>query len=145
MRDLIRQRPRANWGLPNVRDEIDRMFNDFALSDEEGDKFWAPAVDIAEESDKLVITAEIPGVEKNDVRISLHDNVLTIEGEKSHAVEEKQDKFYRCERSYGKFSRSFTLPSKVDAGKIDASFKDGILTVALPKVEEAKPHQITIK
>jgi HSP20 family protein len=129
----------------DVRDELNRLFNGIAFDNDEGDRFWAPSVDITEEDDKLVITAEIPGVDKKDVRINLHDNVLTIEGEKNRTVEENQDKFYRCERSYGKFSRSFTLPSKVNAEKIEAAYKDGILTVTLPKVEEAKPHQVLIK
>jgi len=141
---LIRHKPGVNWGLMNVGDEIDRMFEDFTMRNEESGKFWAPSVDIAEENDKLVLTAEIPGVDKKDVRINLHDNVLTIEGEKNHVTEEKQDKYYRCERDYGKFSRSFTLPAKIDADKIEAAFKDGILTITLPKAEEAKPHQITI-
>jgi HSP20 family protein len=144
MRGLIRHRPQMNWGLMDMRDELNRMFGDFGFNNEENERFWAPSVDIIEENDKLAIIAEIPGVDKKDVKISLQDNVLTIEGEKGRMTEEKQEKLYSCERSYGKFSRSFTLPSKVDATKIEATYKDGILTVTLPKAEEAKPHQVNI-
>lgn len=146
MRSLVRQRPQmANWGLMDLRDEIEKMFNDFGAGGDAGEGFWTPSVDISEESDKLVMTVELPGVDKKDVKISLHDNVLTIEGQKSRQAEEQKDKYYRCERSYGKFSRSFTIPTKVVADKIDAGYKDGILTITLPKVEEAQPRQIQIK
>ncbi len=146
MRSLVRQRPRmANWGLMDLRDEIEKMFNDFGAGDDAGEGFWTPSVDISEESDKLVMTVELPGVDKKDVKISLHENVLTIEGQKTRQTEEQKDKYYRCERSYGKFSRSFTLPTKVVADKIEANYKDGILSITLPKVEEAQPRQIQIK
>jgi len=141
MRSLVRQRPRmANWGLMDLRDEIEKMFNDFGAGDDAGEGFWTPSVDISEESDKLVMTVELPGVDKKDVKISLHENVLTIEGQKTRQTEEQKDKYYRCERSYGKFSRSFTLPTKVVADKIEANYKDGILSI-----EEAQPRQIQIK
>jgi HSP20 family protein len=146
MRSLIRQRPMvANWGLMDLRDEIEKMFTDFGAGGETGEGFWTPSVDISEEPDKLIMAAELPGIDKKDVKISLHENVLTIEGQKSRQAEEQKDKYYRCERSYGKFSRSFTLPTQVVADKIDASYQDGILTVTLPKVEEAQPRQIQIK
>jgi HSP20 family protein len=145
MRSFVRCRPQWNRGLTDVRDEMERLFNDMAFNDGQNGEFWAPTVDIVEETDKLVVTAELPGVDKKDVKISLQDNVFTIEGEKTRTTEEKQDKFYRTERNYGKFSRSFNLPTKVATDKIEAEFNDGILTINLPKVEEAKPHQITIK
>jgi HSP20 family protein len=146
MRSLMRQRPMvANWGLMDLRDEIEKMFHDFGAGGETGEGFWTPSVDISEEPDKLIMAAELPGVDKKDVKISLHENVLTIEGQKSRQTEEQKDKYYRCERSYGRFSRSFTLPTHVVADKIDANYKDGILTVTLPKVEEAQPRQIQIK
>jgi HSP20 family protein len=129
----------------DLRDEIDKMFNDFGIVGDSGEGYWTPSVDISEEPDKLIMTVELPGVDKKDVKISLHENVLTIEGQKVRQTEEQKDKYYRCERSYGKFSRSFTLPTKVVADKIDASYKDGVLTVTLPKVEEAQPRQIQIK
>ena len=145
MRSLIRHRPHMDWGMTDVRDEINRIFgNLIGEADPEG-RFWAPPVDIAEEDERITITAELPGIEKKDVRISIQENVLTLEGEKTRKVEEKDDRFCRCERSYGRFSRSFTLPSKVDADKISADFNDGILMVSLPKVAEAKPRQIEIR
>jgi HSP20 family protein len=145
MLGLIRQRPhRMNFGLMNIGDEIEKMFHEFGASGETGEGFWSPSVDISEEPNRLVMSVELPGIDKNDVKISLNESVLTIEGQKSGQTEEQKAKFYRCERSYGKFSRSFTLPGKVVADKIDASYKDGILTITLPKVEEAQPRQIQI-
>jgi HSP20 family protein len=134
-----------NLGVMDLHDEIEKMFNDFSANGEIGEGFWNPSVDISEESDKLVMSAELPGIDKKDVKISLHENVITIEGEKARQIEDQKDKFYRCERSYGKFSRSFTLPVKVVADKIVASHNDGILTIILPKVEEAQPRQIQIR
>ncbi len=145
MRGLIRHRPTVNWGLMDMRDELNQLFGDLGFTNDDGERFWAPSVDIAEESDKLVMTAELPGVDKKDVKINLHENVLTIEGEKTRSFENKQEKFYSNERSYGKFSRSFSLPAKIDASRIEAAYKDGILTITLPKVEEAKPQAIVIK
>jgi len=106
---------------------------------------WTPAVDIAEHDDQYLVKVELPGVNKDEVKLTLENNILTIRGEKKQEKETKKENYHRVERSYGSFQRSFTLPAAVKADKIDASYKDGILTVALPKAEEAKPKQIEVK
>jgi len=106
---------------------------------------WTPAVDIAEHDNEYLVKAELPGVNKDEVKLTLENNILTIRGEKKQEKETKKENYHRVERNYGSFQRSFTLPAAVKADKIDASYKDGILTVSLPKSEEAKPKQIEVK
>jgi HSP20 family protein len=105
---------------------------------------WAPAVDIFENGDNLVIRAEIPGVERDDVDISVRNNSLTLRGERRREQEINEDNTYRLERSYGKFVRSFSLPRTVDSSRISAKYKNGVLDILLPKAEEAKPKKIEI-
>ena len=105
---------------------------------------WAPAVDIYEQDGNIVMKAELPGVDPKAVDIRLENNTLTLRGERKLDSEVKQDSYHRVERSYGAFSRSFTLPTVVDQGNIKAEFKDGVLKLVLPKREEAKPRQIQI-
>jgi HSP20 family protein len=105
---------------------------------------WAPAVDIRETGDNLIITAELPGMGKDDVKVNYEDGVLTIRGEKKQEHEHKDANYHRVERSYGVFERSFRLPSRVAVEKIEAKFKDGVLHLTLPKAEEARPKQIQI-
>ena len=104
-----------------------------------------PAVDIAEDDDRYVVTVEIPGASKNDVTVETDDNVLTIRGEKKSEREEKKEQTRWVERSYGSFTRSFTLPANAQAERVVASFKDGVLTIEVPKRPEAKPRAIAIK
>ncbi len=129
--------------------EINRMFDSFFQGGTADDSFglssWSPAVDIAEHDNEFVVKVELPGVDKNDVKITMQDNVLTVRGEKKQEKESKDSSYHRIERSYGSFQRSFTLPAPVRSDKIDAVFKDGMLTVSLPKSEEAKPKQIDVK
>ena len=106
---------------------------------------WMPPVDVIEERDTIRLVAELPGVKPEDVKISLESNVLTLQGEKKKEEEREDDKAYRFERTYGMFERSFTLPATIDANKIVAKFEAGLLTILLPKVEAAKPRQITVK
>jgi HSP20 family protein len=106
---------------------------------------WAPRVDIAETDAEFTIKAEIPEVKKEDVKISLENGVMKISGERKQEKEEKNKKFHRVERFYGSFMRSFILPDNVDESKIDASFKDGVLNLKLPKTEKAKPKSIDVK
>jgi HSP20 family protein len=110
-----------------------------------GPSIWTPAVDITEKDDEYLVKVELPGVEKNDVQITLESNILTVKGEKKQEKEEKGENYHRMERSYGSFQRSFTLPTTVKSDKIDASFKDGVLSIRLPKSEEAKPKLIEVK
>lgn len=106
---------------------------------------WAPRVDIAETDKAFEIKAEIPEVNKEDVKVTVHNGVLTIQGERRQEKEEKGKKFHRVERYYGSFTRSFTLPDNVDETKISASFKDGVLNIQIQKTEEAKPKSIEVK
>lgn len=106
---------------------------------------WAPACDICETENEIIVKAELPGMKKEDVNVSFENNTLTIRGERKFEDETKRENYHRVERRYGEFIRSFLLPSFVDTGKINAEFKDGILRVALPKREEAKPKQVEIK
>ena len=106
---------------------------------------FAPSVDIGEDDDRYVITVELPGSKKEDVTVEMNDRVLTIRGEKRNEREEKKEQSRWVERSYGSFSRSFTLPSNAVADRVKAEFKDGVLTIEVPKAEEAKPKAITIR
>ncbi|MEK6525900.1 MAG: Hsp20/alpha crystallin family protein [Nitrospirota bacterium] len=106
---------------------------------------WAPLVDITEDDKEYLIKAELPEVKKEDVKLTAHDDVLTITGERKYEKEEKGKKYHRVERAYGSFERSFTLPEDADEGKIAAEFKDGVLKVHLPKSEKAKPKSIEVK
>jgi HSP20 family protein len=146
------EREFSSWSpfrdLVNMQREIGRVF-DGLLPEYDTDNMvvaqWAPRVDVSESKDAYVIKAELPGVSKSDVKITLHDNVLTIKGEKKEEKEEKDVNVHRIERSFGMFERAFSLPLTVKSDKIDASFKDGVLTVTLPKAEEAKPKEIEVR
>jgi HSP20 family protein len=105
---------------------------------------WAPAVDVYEDENKVVVKAELPGMTDKDIDVNILNNTLTIKGEKKKEEEKKEQSYYRLESSYGVFQRSITLPSHVAADKVKASFKNGILEIELPKKEEAKPKQIRV-
>ena len=115
-----------------------------AVGSEEPRKNWTPAVDIFEKGSDLVIRAELPGVSRDAIEIDVENNTLTLQGERKQDVEVEEGKNYRSERTYGLFSRRFTLPTTVDAGRISATHKDGVLEIVLPKVEQAKPKRIEI-
>lgn len=106
---------------------------------------WAPAVDVAENDNGYTVTVELAGAKKDDVTVEVHDNVLTIRGEKRNEREEKDEQRRYVERSYGSFSRAFTLPANAAGDKVVAAFKDGVLTVEIPKQEESKPKVISVK
>jgi HSP20 family protein len=106
---------------------------------------WTPSVDISETEGEYQIKAEIPDVKKEDVKVTLEDGVLTIQGERKHEKEEKGKKYHRIERSYGSFVRTFSLPDVIDEDKVKAEFKDGVLNLHLPKSEKAKPKAIDVK
>ncbi|MDE3017973.1 MAG: Hsp20/alpha crystallin family protein [Nitrospirota bacterium] len=106
---------------------------------------WAPLVDISEDEKEYLIKAELPEIKKEEVKVTVQDDVLTIAGERKYEKEEKGKKFHRIERAYGSFERSFTLPEDADAAKVVADFKDGILKIHLPKSEKAKPKSVEVK
>lgn len=152
---LIRWNPTrelTNWAsdLWNMQREINRLFDNFFRGGVQDDgslglSYWMPAVDIAEHDNEFVVKVELPGVSKDDVKVTLESNILTIRGEKKQDRETKNENYHRLERTYGSFQRSFTLPSSVRSDKIEAVYKDGILTITLPKAEEAKPKLIDVK
>ena len=134
----------------NMQREINRMFDSFFRTGWVEDtglapSTWSPATDIVESDNGYVVKVELPGLSKDDVKIMMQNNLLTIRGEKKQEKEGKEEGYHRIERSYGAFQRCFTLPSAVDPSKIDASFKDGILTVVVPRSEAAKPKTIEVK
>jgi HSP20 family protein len=106
---------------------------------------WAPLVDISEDDKEYLVKAELPEIKKEDVRVSVENGVLSISGERKIEKEEKDRKYHRVERAYGRFERSFTLPDGADGTKITAEFKEGVLKVRLPKAENAKPKSVTVK
>lgn len=146
---IIRWNPQTHL----LRGRMDRLFNEMLRdywgpetgSEEVSSRVWAPPVDIREGSDALTLTAELPGLTKDDVSITLENNVLTLSGERKFEKETQGEAYHRIERSYGSFSRSFTLPSTVRTDTVEARFEHGVLTVSLPKQEESKPRKITIK
>ena len=106
---------------------------------------WAPLVDISEDDKEYLIKAELPEVKKEDMKVTVQNEVLTITGERKFEKEEKDKKYHRVERAYGSFTRSFTLPAEVDPAKVEAEVKDGLLTVHLVKSEKATPKSIEVK
>jgi HSP20 family protein len=145
---IVRWDPFRN--VMSLQDRINRMFNEaFPRTWEGGEDIairdWNPAVDIFEKNDAIVIHAEIPGVKKEDVSVEFKDGVLSLKGQREFDKEVKEDNYYRRERSFGSFQRSFTLPDVVDVEKIKANFKDGVLEIEIPKLEEKKPKQIEVK
>ena len=106
---------------------------------------WTPPVDVAEDDKEYVIKAELPEIRKEDVNVSIENGLLSISGERKFEKEEKNKKYHRVERAYGYFSRSFSLPDAVDAEQVKADFKEGMLTIHVPKSESARPKQIEVK
>ncbi|MBI3949490.1 MAG: Hsp20/alpha crystallin family protein [Acidobacteria bacterium] len=133
--------------LMDLQHRINRLFEETSRGEREelARAVWSPSVDIYEDPDTILIEADLPGLNKDNVSVNLENNVLTIQGERRLANEEQRESYHRIERAYGSFTRSFTIPSNVQADKIEAEFKDGVLQVRLPKREEAKPRQIEVK
>ncbi len=152
MSTLIRWEPRREQRceLNTVREQMDRLFSEAfgrGWNAEEGltSGAWVPPVDVYETADSLILKADLPEVKKDEIDISIDENRLTIRGERHAEKEVNQENYYRSERNYGTFSRSFGLPPTVNAEKVDATFTGGVLTLTLPKLEEAKPKQIKVK
>ena len=138
--------PAYRWS--NLRDELNSFFElpFWSSSARAGQLFtgWSPALDLYENGDHFVAVVELPGMRKEDIEISLHDGTLTISGERKREKSSNNDKAERSERYIGTFRRSIALPTRVDANKVSATYRDGILTVTLPKAEEVKPKQIQV-
>ncbi len=139
----------APFDVVGLKDQIDRLFDGFPglLGDRDlgiMEGIWSPAIDIYDSKDNLLIRADVPGMTKEDIDVTVHNNVLTVRGEKKKETETKSKGFIRQERFSGSFNRSVSLPSEVDASKVKATYKEGVLEIVLPKREEAKPKQIKV-
>jgi HSP20 family protein len=135
--------------LEEMSSRLNRFFNQTSprqLGEDGGETLadWAPAIDIQETDGEYLIHADLPAVKKDDVKVSVQDGILAVEGERRQEKEEKGKKFHRVERSYGKFVRRLALPTDVDQQKVAAEFKDGVLSVHLPKSAVAKPRSIDV-
>jgi len=133
--------------LVTAQRDFDRLFREAfsgAGETELSTRSWAPPVDIYETEDDIVLKAELPGVDPKDVEVRVEDNTLYLKGERKFEKEVKEQNYHRVERSYGTFARSFSLPNSISADKVKAEFKDGLLTLTMPKREEAKPKTIKI-
>ncbi len=132
--------------LVNLRDDMDRFFSSFFGGQaEESSGLWSPVVDIEEDNENFLVKVELPGLKKEDIKISVRGNLLSVSGERKQETETKEKTFHRIERSYGKFSRNITLPADVDADKVKATYKDGILAITLSKPETMKPKEIDVE
>jgi HSP20 family protein len=137
-------------GFPAIRrlnSALDEAFGNWPIQQDESGSItsaWHPACDVFEDKDAVKIAAELPGVKPEDVKLSLENNLLTIRGEKKQEAEERSERVHRYERSYGSFERAFVLPSTVDGEKIAAEYRNGVLTVAVPKAERARPREIPV-
>jgi HSP20 family protein len=145
MRSLLPTLRRSNnWmAAPDMR-LFDRFFDEFGFSETVEEKQWVPTIDFSESDDHIIVRAEVPGMDKNDISITLSDGLLTIQGEKKQEKEEEKENYRFVERRYGSFSRSLRIPIGVDADKIEAGYKDGVLRVAIPKTESEKSRKIEI-
>jgi len=144
---LVRWRPRT--GQPVYHDHFNGMFGDLFEQDRNRMDLqnfdWAPRVNVEEQEDRFEITADVPGMKKEEIDIEVRDNVLTIKGERKLEKEEENTNYHVCERSYGTFRRAFTLPENVTADDIEAEYADGILRLTVPKNEPEKPKEIRIE
>jgi HSP20 family protein len=130
-----------------LRDRMNRLFEDMSSSKEEKDlmtRAWAPSVDIYENENEVVLNAEIPGVDEQDVEIKVEDNTLILKGERKFEKEAKEENYHRIERSYGSFFRSFALPGYIEQDRIEAEHENGILRIRMPKKLELKPRKVKI-
>ena len=136
---VVRWDPFRDFNI--LQDRVNRMFgNDEAAAT----TTWSPSVDIFETEGEIVVKAELPGMNREDITLNLEKNLLTLKGERRFEKETKDENYHRIERSYGGFSRAFSIPATVDEEKIRADYKDGVLKIFLPKKEQAKPKQIRI-
>lgn len=129
--------------LESINRQLSRMLDESPESEERGN--WLPAVDIHETEDMFIVEAEVPGIEKKDIKVNVENGMLTISGERRYEKDVKEEGRHRIERSYGRFTRSFALPTHVDTSKVAAKVEDGMLKVTLPKTEAVKPKSISVE
>jgi HSP20 family protein len=146
---MLNSMSRWNPAVLNARDPLFRVFDslfnqDLLPSEEVSNRNWMPPVDIQETGDTYRLTAELPGLTRDDINITLENNVLRLSGERKFEKDVKKEGFHRIERTYGTFARAFTLPSQVNHDKVEAAFENGLLTITVPKAEQAKPRKIAI-
>jgi HSP20 family protein len=139
---LVRWEPARE--VDSLQTEVNRVFDAFFGQGASASRRWVPAMDLVETEDHLVLKADLPGLGSDDVEIEIKDGVLTVSGERRADHEEKSEGYFRVERSFGRFSRSLTLPKGVEADSVAAEFDDGVLEVRIPKPEERKPHRVEI-
>ncbi|MEO0070648.1 MAG: Hsp20/alpha crystallin family protein [candidate division WOR-3 bacterium] len=132
--------------MVSLRDELDRLFDSVfgRFPRERGEAYWTPPLDIEETEDAIIVRVELPGMSKEDIKVNLSGDTLTISGERKQEMEKKGKTYYRIERAYGKFQRTVTLPAEVEGDKAKASYKNGVLELNLPKSEKSKAREITI-
>ena len=131
--------------LMGIQGELNRLFGRTYAGDGGVESAWMPPLDVSETQDRFEVTLELPGIDPADVDVSVEDSVLTVQGERKLGSETDQESFHRIERRYGRFVRSLSLPSTADAERIEATFDKGVLSIRVPKVEQAKPKKITVK
>jgi HSP20 family protein len=130
--------------ITSFRDDINRLFTRTLGEGVSASQTWTPAVDVFETKDAVTLKAELPGLSVDDVDVEIDENVLTVSGERKFEDTVEDGRYYRVERSYGRFARSLTLPQGVNADQVSATFKDGILEVTVPKADEVKPRKVAI-
>ena len=155
MSALTRWEPLSRWSplkeLEDMEKRLSTIFGRTPMATDREKKEtiavaeWSPLVDITEDEKEYLVKAELPELKKEEIKINVHDNVLSISGERQYEKEEKGKKYHRVERAYGSFMRSFTLPEDADGSKVSAEYKDGVLNVRLPKSEKARPKSIEVK
>ena len=146
MTNLTRTPARSLRTLQSEIDQVfDRLFPSSGDAEAGNARIWAPRTDMVETNDNYVIRLDLPGMKKEDLHINLQDRQLSVSGERHHEKQDDGDEFVRVERSFGRFYRSFTLPRTVKESGIKANYENGVLTITVPKAEESKPRQITVK
>jgi HSP20 family protein len=144
MKSVVRWSPIGSFA--SVQDEMNRVMEDvFGRSQSEGANVWQPPIDVEEQTDRYLLHVELPGLRLEDIKITIENNTLTIRGEKTRTEEQKSATYHRLERVYGTFERTFTLTHRVKSDKVEATYRDGVLEVSVPKAEEAKAREIPVQ
>jgi HSP20 family protein len=144
-----RENEMSAWNpLMDLQREVDQVFSSFMQPSSTGtverDSFFTPACDVEDKGDHLLLSFDVPGMKKDDIKIEVHNGTLLVSGERKQESEKKEGSVFRKERSYGRFERSFTIPEGTDIERIEANYENGVLMLAIPKAEEAKPKTVQI-